>query len=74
MFTDRSITQLPAVADVISSALTMSTPAVTRLESVREKRASAIFCTTSPTRMGIRSLKLSHVGRPRSLRFQRMNP
>ena len=39
----------------------MSTPPVTRLESVREKRASAIFCTTSPIRIGIRSLNVSHV-------------
>ena len=47
----------------------MSTPAATRVDSVREKRASAIFRTTSPIFIGTRSLKRSHSWRPRSVRF-----
>ena len=49
----------------------MSTPAETRVESVLEKRASAILCTTSPMRIGIWSLKRSQVCRPRSVRLSR---
>ena len=47
----------------------MSTPAATSVASVREKRASAIFCTTSPIFIGIRSLKRSQTCRPVSVRF-----
>ena len=35
----------------------MSTPAATSVESVREKRASAIFWTTSPIFIGILQLE-----------------
>ena len=68
-----STTQLPEVAPVISSALMMSTPEEMSVESVREKRASAILCTTSPMRIGILSLKRSQTCRPRSVRFKRRN-
>ena len=71
---DCSTTQLPEVAPVISSALMMSTPAETSVESVRENRASAILCTTSPMRIGILSLKRSQTFRPRSVRFERRKP
>ena len=59
-----STTQLPDVAPVISSALMMSTPDETSVASVREKRASAILCTTSPIFIGIFSLKRSQTCRP----------
>ncbi len=49
---------------MISSALMMSTPEETSVASVREKRASAILCTTSPMRIGILSLKRSQTFRP----------
>ena len=49
----------------------MSTPAATRLASVREKRAIVTFKTTSPTFIGIRSLRRSQIRRPFSLRFHR---
>ena len=58
---------------MISSALMMSTPDETSVESVRDKRASAILCTTSPIFIGIRSLKRSQTFRPLSVRFQRRN-
>ena len=56
---------------VISSALRMSTPAATSVESVRANRAIATLSTMSPIFIGTRSLKASHTLRPPSLRFQR---
>ena len=56
---------------MISSALMMSTPEAMSVESVRENRASAILCTTSPMRIGILSLKRSQSCRPRSVRLKR---
>ncbi len=52
----------------------MSTPAATSVESVREKRASATFWTTSPIFIGIRSLNLSQFWRPLSVRFSLRSP
>ena len=50
----------------------MSTPDAISVESVREKRAIATLRTTEPICIGIRSLKLSHLARPLSVRFQRL--
>jgi hypothetical protein len=61
-----SRTQLPAVPAAMSSALMMSTPAATSVASVREMRASATFCTTSPIFIGRRSLKRSQAFVPSS--------
>ena len=52
----------------------MSTPAATSVESVREKRASATFWTTSPIFIGIRSLNRSHFWLPCSVRFSFRSP
>ncbi|MEJ7716476.1 MAG: hypothetical protein WKF31_00380 [Thermoleophilaceae bacterium] len=51
---------MPAVRPVISMASSIGTPAATRAEKVREKRASATFWTMSPIFHGIFSLKRSH--------------
>jgi hypothetical protein len=45
---DSSITALPAVLPVISIACMIGTPAETSDENVRDQRAIATFCTTSP--------------------------
>ena len=68
-----STTLLPEVRPVISIASSIGTPAEISAEKVREKRASATFCTMSPIFHGIFSLKRSHCSRPRSLLFQRRN-
>ena len=62
-----STTQLPEVWAVISSALMMSTPAATRVESVRENRAIVTLRTTCPIFIGIFSLIRSHSCRPGSV-------
>ena len=62
-----SITQLPEVVPVISSALTMSTPAPTSVARVREKRAMLTLRTVSPIFIGTRSLKRSQTRRPGSV-------
>ena len=59
---------------VISSAWMMSTPAPTRLASVRLKRAMPTFRTTGPIPIGIRMRKRSQCRRPDSVRFQRKKP
>ena len=59
---------------MISSALMMSTPAATRVESVREKRAIVTLSTTWPIFIGTFSLMRSHTWRPRSVFFRRMTP
>ena len=68
-----STTQLPEVVPVISSALMMSTPAATSVESVRAKRAIVTLRTTSPIFIGTFSLMRSHCFLPPSLAFQRWN-
>ena len=52
----------------------MSTPAATRVESVREKRAIVTFRTTSPIFMGIFSLMRSQSWRPASVFLKRRTP
>ena len=52
----------------------MSTPAATRVERVREKRAIVTLRTTSPIFIGIFSLSRSHSCRPRSLLLKRFSP
>src|SRR5437763_10857320 len=61
---DSSTTALPAVFPVISSACMIGTPAAVSEDSVRDHRASATFCTTSPIFIGIRNLIRSHCARP----------
>ncbi len=63
---DFSITALPAVLPVISIACMIGTPAEVSDDSVRDHRAIATFCTTSPIFIGTRSLNASHLSRPRS--------
>ena len=60
----RSMTALPAVLPVISIAWRIGTPAAISDENVRDQRAIATFCTTSPIFIGMRSLNASHCGRP----------
>ena len=66
-----STTLLPDVRPVMSIASSIGTPAEIRPEKVREKRASATFCTMSPILNGTLSLNRSHWTWPRSLFFQR---
>ena len=58
---------------MISIASSIGTPAATRPEKVREKRASATFWTMSPIFIGIFSLNVSHCTLPRSELFQFRN-
>ena len=69
-----STTLLPDVRPVISMASSIGTPAATSAENVREKRASAIFCTVSPIFHGIFSLKRSQCSRPFSVDFHLRKP
>src|ERR1700730_10984736 len=71
---ERSTTALPAVLPVISSAWRIGTPAVVSADNVRDQRARATFCTTSPIFIGIRSLNASQCGRPHSERLKYMKP
>src|SRR5947209_20103440 len=71
---ERSITALPAVLPVISIAWMIGTPAAVRDDSVRDHRAIATFCTTSPIFIGIRSLKASQRGLPQFDRLQYKKP
>ena len=66
-----SMTRLPAVLAVMSSAGSSGTPALTSADSVRDQRARAIFWTMSPIFIGMRRRKASHCPRPFSLVFQR---
>ena len=50
----------------MSIASSIGTPAAIRAEKVREKRASATFCTMSPIFIGNFSFSRSHCMRPRS--------
>ena len=52
----------------------MSTPAATRVASVRENRAIVTFRTTFPMPAGTRSLNRSHTWRPDGVFFQRRKP
>ena len=65
-----STTLLPEVLPVISIASSIGTPAAIRPEKVREKRASATFCTMSPIFIGNFSFSRSHWTRPVSEFFQ----
>ena len=49
----------------MSMASSIGTPAAIRPEKVREKRASATFCTMPPICIGNFSLSRSHWTRPR---------
>ena len=49
----------------------IGTPAEVSAENVRDQRAIATFCTTSPIFIGTRSLNASHCARPDSERFHR---
>src|SRR3954451_20793850 len=64
-----SMTRLPAVFAVMSSAASSGTPALTSALSVRDQRASAIFWTMSPIFIGMRRRNASHWPRPRWLLF-----
>jgi hypothetical protein len=55
---------LPAVIPVISIACMIGTPADTSDANVRDQRAIATFCTTSPIFIGTLSLNASQCGRP----------
>ena len=52
----------------------IGTPEATVPEKVRDQRASATFCTTSPILKGMRSLTASHCSRPRSVFFHCTKP
>ena len=52
----------------------MSTPAATRVESVREKRAMPILMITLPMPIGARTRMASQMRRPFSVFFARMRP
>jgi hypothetical protein len=62
----RATTTLPAVLPVISMAWMIGTPAVVSEANVRDQRASATFCTTSPIFRGMRSLAASQWDAPTS--------
>jgi hypothetical protein len=64
-----SMTWLPAVLPVISSAWRIGTPAVTSADSVRLQRASAIFCTIVPIFIGALRRRTSHCLRPTVVLF-----
>ena len=58
---------------MISSERMMSTPAATRVESVREKRAMPILTMIAPIPNGIFMRKRSHMRRPDSVFLKRRN-
>ena len=68
------MTALPAVLPVISMACRIGTPAVVSELRVRDQRAMATFCTTSPIFIGKRSLSASQRGRPHLERLSLTNP
>src|SRR4051794_39425968 len=66
-----STTTLPAVSPVSWIACSIGTPEDTAPEKVRDQRARATFCTTSPILNGMCKVNLPQMSLPRSVFFQR---